>query len=67
MLGLHARLVGAAIHIDLNAHLQGRQVRGALLVKTLGNFEPVQGLHPVKVLGHALGFVALNGANAVPL
>ena len=65
--GGHACFVGAAIHIQLQAHLQGRQVGRALLGQALGNFQAVNGVRPVKVLGHQAGFVALDGANAVPL
>ena len=63
----HARFVVAPVHIHLNAHLQGRQVLGALLRQALGDFEAVDTVHPVKVLGHQTGFVALNRADAVPL
>ena len=62
----HARFGVAAVHIDLDAHLQGRQVFWALLGQALGDFEAVDAVHPIKVLGHQSGFVALNGADAVP-
>ena len=66
-MGRHPRLGAAAIHIDLNTHLQGGQVLGALLAQALCNLEAVDAVHPVKMLGHQTGFVALNRPNAVPL
>ena len=63
----HTGLGGAAIHIHLNTHLQGRQVIGPLGRQALGGLEPVYGVRPVKVLGHQARLVALDGANAVPL
>ena len=63
----HTGLGGAAIHIHLNTHLQGRQVIGPLGRQALGGLEPVYGVRPVKVLGHQARLVALNGADAVPL
>ena len=41
-------------------------MRGALVVQALRDFEAVYRVHPVKVLGDEFGFVALDGANAVP-
>ena len=38
-----------------------------LAAQALGDVEPVQALHPVKVSGHLGGFAALYGADAVPL
>jgi hypothetical protein len=63
----HARLVGAAVDVHLQAHLQRRQVGGPLLGQALGNFQAVHRMHPVKVLGHGPGFVALQRAYAMPL
>ncbi|MNV59758.1 hypothetical protein D3C71_1522020 [compost metagenome] len=40
---------------------------GPLGRQALGDLEPVHRMHPVKVLGHQAGLVALNGANTVPL
>jgi len=41
-------------------------VRGTLIAQTLRDFEAVYRVRPVKVFGHKFGFVALNGADAVP-
>jgi len=62
----HARLGGAAVDVDLDAHLQRRQMRRALLTQALRDLEAVHRVHPVKMLGHQPGFVALDRANAVP-
>ena len=34
--------------------------------QTLGNFQTINAVHPVKVLGDLPGFVALQGADAMP-
>ncbi len=62
-----AGFVGTAVNVDLQTHLQRRQMRRALLGQTLGNFEAIDAVYPIKVLGHRAGFVALQRANAVPL
>ena len=54
------------VDIDLNAHLERRQVGGPLLTQAAGNFFSINGMHPVKVFGDVAGFVRLNGANEVP-
>jgi hypothetical protein len=38
-----------------------------LFRQALRYFEPVNAVNPSKILSHLLGFVALNGANAMPL
>ena len=38
----------------------------ALGRQPLGDFEAINRVHPVKVLGHQSGFVALHRANAMP-
>lgn len=63
----HASLVNTTIDVDLQAHLQWRQMCRALLGQALGNFEAIDAVYPVKVLGHGAGFVALQRANAMPL
>ncbi len=67
LFGGHTGFVVAAIHIDLDANVQRRQVRGPLVGQALGDFETIHRVHPVEVLGHQARLVALNGANAVPL
>jgi hypothetical protein len=42
-------------------------MRGALLAQALRDFQAVDAVHPVKVLGHQAGFVALDRADAMPL
>jgi hypothetical protein len=37
-----------------------------LVAQPLSNFEAVYRVRPIEVLGNEFGFVALNGANAVP-
>ena len=41
-------------------------MRGALVVQALRDFEAVYRVCPVEVLGHEFGFVALDGADAMP-
>jgi hypothetical protein len=41
-------------------------MRRALLTQALGDFEPVYGVSPLKVLGHQPRFVALDGSDAMP-
>lgn len=62
-----AGFVCPPIGIDLNQHLQRWPLGWALFRKALGDFQAVDGVNPVEVLGHAAGFVALDGADAVPL
>jgi hypothetical protein len=38
-----------------------------LVGQALRDLEPVHGMHPIKVLGHQPGLVALHRPNAVPL
>ena len=64
--GRDARLVRAAVNIDLQAHLQRRQFGRALLAQALGDFQAVHRLRPVKMLSHPPRLVALDGADAVP-
>ena len=63
----NARLVGTTIDIDLQANLQGLQVRWALFAQALRYFQSVNRLHPVKVLCDQPGLVALHRADAMPL
>ena len=42
-------------------------MRWALFGQALGDLESVHAVHPVEVLGHQSGLVALNGADAMPL
>jgi hypothetical protein len=37
-----------------------------LVAQALSNFETVYRVRPIKVVGHEFGFVALDGADAVP-
>jgi hypothetical protein len=67
IVGHYPRFVDTAVHVDLNADLQGGQAIGALLAQALRDFEPVDRLHPVKMLGHQPGFVALQRSDAMPL
>ena len=60
-------LVGAAVGVDLDAHLQRRQMRWTLLAQALRDLQTINRLDPVKMLGHQARLVALHGANAVPL
>ena len=60
------RFVGAAVNIDLQADLKRREARRPLLAQALGDLEPVDRLHPVKMLGDQTGFVALHRAYAMP-
>ena len=66
LFGRHARLVGAAVHVHLQAHLQRRQCGRPLLGQPLGDLQPVDAVHPVEVLGHRPRLVALQRADAVP-
>jgi hypothetical protein len=50
----------------LQANLQGRQACGTLLAQALRDFQAVDAVHPIKMLGHPACLVALNGPNAMP-
>lgn len=62
----HTRFGGAAIGIDLQTNLQWRQMRGALLVQALGNFQTVHALHPIEMRRDQSGFIALQRPDAMP-
>ena len=40
---------------------------GALFAQALGDFQAINRVYPVKMLGHHAGFIALQGANQMPL
>ena len=42
-------------------------MRRALLVQAGGDFQPIDGVAPVKMFGHQPAFVGLQGTNKVPL
>ena len=65
--GRTATFTGLHVDIDLQAHLQGRQMRGPLLAQTLGDFQSVDAVDPIEMLGDQAGLVALDRADAVPL
>ena len=65
--GRNTGLGGATIDIDLQANVQRREILRALFAQTLGDFQAVYRLHPIKMRGDQAGLVALNRTNAVPL
>ena len=63
----HAALSRLAADVDLNAHLQRRQVRRPLLGEALGDLQPIDRMDPVEMLGGEARLVALQRADQVPL
>jgi len=41
-------------------------MRGPLLAQSLGDFQSVDAVDPIEMLGHQTGLVALNRADAMP-
>jgi hypothetical protein len=50
----------------LQANVQGRGVVGALLGQALGDAQPIDPVHPGKILGDVAGLVGLYLADEVP-
>ena len=60
-------LYSAVLELHLDADVEGWQGMRPLLAQPVRDPCTVQRMHPVKVLGHQPGLVALNRTDAVPL
>ena len=65
--GLDAPLGRLGHQRDLDAHVERRRVKGALLRQAPGHAQAVDAVHPVEALGDRPGLVRLQAADEVPV
>ena len=65
--GRDTALAGLTADVDLDAHLQSRQMSRALLRQPLCDLQPIHALHPVEMFGDEARLVALDRTDEVPL
>jgi hypothetical protein len=64
--GRHAALALFTADIDLDAHIERRQLRVALRGQAFGDLQPIDAMHPVEGIGHRPRLIALQRTDEVP-